>query len=146
MYENKWIFQGKVIKIIDGQTIVVWLDLGFELWKKVTVRFNRIRAKDYTFRDPKGPAGKFPDNDAKESTLFLENNLKGKKVVCQITKQPGYNGFDKYFAEIFGNPSNFMLKLKDININMKNPSKLEGYININDLLVNQGLYENIIRD
>ena len=111
MYENKWIFQGKVIKIIDGQTIVVWLDLGFELWKKVTVRFNRIRAKDYTFRDPKGPAGKFPDNDAKESTLFLENNLKGKKVVCQITKQPGYNGFDKYFAEIFGSKDEVLLAI-----------------------------------
>ena len=30
MYVHRWLYQGKVIKIIDGQTVILWVDLGFD--------------------------------------------------------------------------------------------------------------------
>jgi hypothetical protein len=59
MYRHKWFFQGKVIKIIDAQTVVIWVDLGFEIWKRATVKFNRIK--------PILP-------DTNPAILFLEQN------------------------------------------------------------------------
>lgn len=127
MYEHKWAYQAKVIKIVDGQTLVIWVDLGFDIWKKVLVRLNRVKAMG-PYQDIKSPIFK-----------FLEQNLKGKKVICHISKQKGYNGFDKFFAEIYGDPRELPLKLKDINISIKDKNRIEGYINLNDFLVGQNL-------
>jgi hypothetical protein len=120
---HKWFFQGKVIKIIDVQTIILWIDLGFESWKKVRVKFNRIKSI-------------LPDTNTAMS--FLEQNLKNKPIYCQIFKSKDYNGHDRYFAEIYTSSNGISLKLRDINKSISNSHRIEGLVNFNDIMVSHG--------
>ena len=126
MFSHKWFYQGKVLEIIDGQTFVIWIDLGFEIWKKVPVRFNRLKMKDLS-----GPLEAI-------AFKYLEQNLKGKKIYCQIFKTTGPNKFDRYFGEIYTPPGDISMKLKDINKNIADTHRIDGLINFNDLMVSQG--------
>ena len=47
MYE----YEGIVEKVVDGDTIDCLLDLGFDTWKKVRVRFAGINAPESRTRD-----------------------------------------------------------------------------------------------
>jgi len=125
MHTHNWFYQGKIIKIIDGNAIIIWIDLGFETWKKVLIRFNRIRAKE--------------DSEAAYTIQYLEQNLKGKAAYFQIFKKKVYEGFNKYFAEVYVKSGDITLKLGDLNRCFNSPHKLDGYININDVLIGQGL-------
>jgi hypothetical protein len=58
-----------VQEIIDGRTLKVWIDLGFETWKIITMKFNRIKIVY-----PLNP------NEKTETVNFLETNLKRKTV------------------------------------------------------------------
>jgi hypothetical protein len=130
MFNHKWFFQGKVIKIINNQAVVIEVDLGFGVWKMVTVGFNRIRPKSY-------PA--LIENHSIDSPAvkFMEQNLKGKQIYCQIFKK-NYNGINRYFAEIYTQAGDIPLKLMDINKNMSNSHRIDGYINFNDVMVSHG--------
>jgi hypothetical protein len=126
MFNHKWFFQGKVIEINDGQTFTLWIDLGFETWKKILVRFNRLRIKE------------FPGiTENTQVFKYLEQNLKGKKIYCQIFKTKGQNKIDRFFAEIYVHPGDIPLKLKDINKSIADTHRIDGLINFNDLMVNQ---------
>lgn len=37
-----WNYRGKVVKVVDGDTIDVSLDLGFKVWHEVRLRLARI--------------------------------------------------------------------------------------------------------
>jgi hypothetical protein len=132
MFFHKWFFQGKCINIIDGQTILIWIDLGFNIWRRVRVRFNRIRMKAYA-----------PDTENQSTEIanlinYLEQNLKGKQVYCQIYKKKDRIGLNKYFAEIFIQPENLSMRLVDINRDIANSHRIDGLVNFNNLLVGQG--------
>lgn len=127
MFHHKWFFQGKVIKIINDQAVIIWVDLGFETWKKVLVQFNRIRSKS-------NPG---PGTGISPAVKFMEQNLKGKQIYCRIFKKD-YNGIPKYFAEIYTNMGEIPLRLIDINKSISNSHRIDGLINFNDTMVSQG--------
>lgn len=129
MFNHKWFFQGKVIKIINDQVIIIWIDLGFEIWKKVQVRFNRIKSKSDPIISP--------DAGPSFAVKFMEQNLKGKRIYCQIFKK-NYNGVSIYFAEIYTTMGDIPLRLIDINKNISNVHRIDGLINFNDTMVSQG--------
>jgi len=132
MHTHQWFYQGKVIKIIDGNSIIIWVDLGFEIWKKVLVRFNRARAKD-SYISP----GKEPEST--ETSRYLEQNIKGKNAYFEIFRKKVYNGFDKYFAEVYVKSSDIHLRVLDVNKCVNSQHKIDGYVNLNDVMIGQGL-------
>ena len=134
MLTHRWFYQGKVVKIIDGQTVEIWVDLGFEIWKKVLVRFNRIRSKDSGLTIEQGIS---PEPGV--GSRFLEQHLKNKDVYFQIYKKKDFNGFDRFFAEVHMTPGDLPLRLKDVNKTVNNPNRVDGLVNLNDFLVGQGL-------
>jgi len=132
MFHHKWFFQGKCTRIIDGQTALIWIDLGFNIWKKVKVKFNRIRMKAYA------PALENQATEINNLINYLEQNLRGKQVYCQIYKKKDRLGFNKYFAEMFIQPENLPMRLVDINRDISNSNRIDGLVNFNNLLVSQG--------
>ena len=44
-------YEAKVDRVIDGDTIEALVDLGFDTWKHVTIRFNGIDAWESRTRD-----------------------------------------------------------------------------------------------
>jgi len=106
--------------------MVVWLDLGFGTWKRQLVRFNRLKVKE-------------PNTDT--TAKFLEINIKNKQAYFQVFKKKdyNYNGLDRYYAETYMQPGDVPIQLKDLNKNFNNPHRIDGLINLNDVLVSQGL-------
>jgi micrococcal nuclease len=120
MFTHRWYFKGKVIKIIDGQTIEIWIDLGFDIWKKIQVRFNRLKI-----------------NPSDNSILnFLNQYVKGKQAYFQIFKT---KDFERYYVEMYCQPGDIVIRLKDVNRSLNNPYRIDGLLNINDTIVSQKL-------
>ena len=44
-------YNAKVLKVVDGDTIDAWVDLGFDTWKKVRIRMHGINAPESRTRD-----------------------------------------------------------------------------------------------
>ena len=44
-------YSAKVLRVVDGDTIDAWVDLGFDTWKKVRIRMHGINAPESRTRD-----------------------------------------------------------------------------------------------
>lgn len=130
MHIHKWFFSGKVIKVIDDQTLELWLDLGFGTWKRIISKFNRLKSK---IDLATGIV------DANSTINFLEQNIKGKTFYFRMFRKKDQKGYEKYFCEIYAIPSSITIKLRDVNIAVSSSFRLDGFINVNDVLVSQGL-------
>ena len=128
MFNYRWFFKAEVSKIINGQTLILNIDLGFGVWKKVVVRLNRIQTKD-----PLNARGTHPGKN------FLETTLQNKQVFCRVFRKKDLIENERYFSEIFANAVDMSLSLKDLNKSFSGQFKIDGLININDLLVGHGL-------
>jgi micrococcal nuclease len=82
MYE----YYTKVEKVIDGDTIDVFIDLGFSIWHK-----ERIRLAGIDTPEKNTPLGK-------ALKTFLVDNLEGKIIKLQVTKTDKYG---RYLGTVF---------------------------------------------
>ena len=88
-------YKCKLIKVIDGDTIEALVDLGFDTWKHVTIRFNGIDAWESRTRDDeekvKGLAAKAYVKD------LLENSDDGKFSIISH----GVGKYGRVLGELF---------------------------------------------
>lgn len=117
-----YIYKAKCIGVIDGDTAVVDIDVGFHLWVKgVTIRFARINA--WELRKDERKRGL-------EARKWLKVMIENSEIVIEVIKPKGKkltDSFGRYIAEVF--------------VEETTSHRL---ININDLLVEKGharLYE-----
>lgn len=82
MYE----YYTKIDKVIDGDTIDVFIDLGFSVWHK-----ERIRLAGIDTAEKNTPLGK-------ALKQFLIDNLEGKIIRLQVTKPDKYG---RYLGTVF---------------------------------------------
>jgi hypothetical protein len=128
---REWAFTGRVLEVINGRTVKVGIDLGFEVWKKIPVQLNRI----FVNTPP-------PDSDIKdtsETARFLETHLRDKEVLLTTIRKKNRFKSVYYLAEIFIVPGSLNIRARDINLAINNPSKKDGYVNVSDVLVHMGL-------
>ena len=103
MYE----YYTKIDKVVDGDTVDVFIDLGFSVWHKERIRLSGIDTAEKN--TPLGKALK----------TFLIANLEGKMVRLQVSKPDKYG---RYLGKIYIN--------SDISINDQMVSKgmAKGYM------------------
>jgi endonuclease YncB( thermonuclease family) len=95
MYE----YMAKVINVVDGDTIDVEIDLGFDIWHVIRLRLAGIDTPErYT------PFGKVV-------TEYVKSALEGNTVKIVTSKTDKYG---RYLAEIFVNENSFNKNLVDI--------------------------------
>lgn len=82
MYE----YYTKIDKIVDGDTVDVFIDLGFSVWHK-----ERIRLAGIDTAEKNTPLGK-------ALKTFLITNLEGKTIKLQVSKPDKYG---RYLGKIF---------------------------------------------
>lgn len=89
-------YNAKVLSVIDGDTIKVTIDLGFDVLINATVRLygintNELKSKDAKLRE-----------SAIDAKVYLSNRLIGKTVVAEtfINKKEKYG---RYLANIYLN-------------------------------------------
>ena len=96
MYEYK----AKVQRVVDGDTLVAIVDLGFGVFKKETVRFARIDAYETSRRMGTTEAEKKIGLEAK---AYVKDIIEGKDIVLRTFKQKGKYG--RFVADIlYGDP------------------------------------------
>jgi endonuclease YncB( thermonuclease family) len=113
MYE----YVATVVKVTDGDTIVVNIDLGFSITFQEIVRLYGINAYEIKL-------GKNTTADQKQKGLegktFLKNTIEGKKVILKTYKD-SKEKYGRYLATIL----------------LQNDNSLE-VTNINDLMIQNG--------
>lgn len=88
-----FVYNFKVERVIDGDTIVVKIDLGFSIWVKKTLRLNGVDTPEIRTSDP---TEKQAGQKAKE---FVETFLKKPGNLLKTGKKAGK--FGRYLADFF---------------------------------------------
>jgi micrococcal nuclease len=87
-------YNSEVIKVVDGDTIDALVDLGFDTWKKVRIRFQGFNAPESRTRD------------LEEKKLGLAAKARVKEILKEnknkfILKSHGVGKYGRCLGEIF---------------------------------------------
>jgi micrococcal nuclease len=91
MYEYKC----KVKRVVDGDTMDVILDLGFDIHHAVRVRMAGIDTPESRTRDKDEKAR------GKLSKAFLKESIKGKKIILKTKIKDAKGKFGRVIAEVW---------------------------------------------
>ncbi len=124
-------YQAELIKVVDGDTIDCYIDLGFNIKIKKRVRYMGIDTWESRTRDlaekEKGLAAKARNKELLESGVFkLKSFGTGKfgRVLGEVFVSPDYVG--EHIVECIGNPDN------------KIDLSVDGWVSVNDILIEEG--------
>jgi len=94
------VYKAIVEKVVDGDTLLVRIDLGFEVWVNQRTRFRGINTAEIIRNGV--PAGDVPDR-AEQAKQFVEEKLKGVEFVVIKTYKTDMYG--RYVSDIFYHPT-----------------------------------------
>ena len=94
---EKYIYRGKLERVVDGDTIDALIDVGFDIWIKKRIRYSGIDTWESRTRD------------LKEKAKGLEAKARNKELLEKVSSKSGYfrlksHGVGKYgrvLGEIF---------------------------------------------
>ena len=140
MYEYKC----KVKRVVDGDTMDVILDLGFDVHHAVRVRLAGIDTPESRTRDKDEKAR------GKLSKAFLKESIKGKKIVLKTKIKDSKGKFGRVIAEVWAefekgslrNINELMIKeCYAVKYNAENKALVEEAHLVNrQLLIEKGLF------
>jgi micrococcal nuclease len=124
-------YEAELIKVLDGDTIDCWIDLGFNLKIKKRVRYMGIDTWESRTRDleekAKGLLAKARNKELLESGVFkLKSFGTGKfgRVLGEIFVSPEFVG--DHINECISNPNSAIDLSSD------------GWVSVNDILIEEG--------
>ena len=99
---DKYVYRGKLERVVDGDTIDALIDVGFDIWVKKRIRYKGIDTWESRTRN------------LEEKAKGLEAKARNKELLMEVSSKPGYfrlksYGVGKYgrvLAEIFIMDSN----------------------------------------
>ena len=94
---EKYIYKGKLERVVDGDTIDALIDVGFDIWIKKRIRYKGIDTWESRTRD------------LAEKAKGLEAKARNKELLMEVSSKSGYfrlksHGVGKYgrvLGEIF---------------------------------------------
>ena len=75
---EKYIYRGKLERVVDGDTIDALIDVGFDIWVKKRIRYSGIDTWESRTRD------------LEEKAKGLEAKARNKELLMEISSKPGY--------------------------------------------------------
>ena len=92
-------YTAHITKVVDGDTVDVEIDLGFDIWHKTRLRLAGIDTPEKS------------TEIGKKVSAYVKEALEGQTVTITTTKPDKYG---RYLAEIFINNNSFNKNLIDI--------------------------------
>ena len=94
---DKYVYRGKLERVVDGDTIDALIDVGFDIWIKKRIRYSGIDTWESRTRD------------LEEKAKGLEAKARNKELLMEVSSKSGYfrlksHGVGKYgrvLGEIF---------------------------------------------
>ena len=113
---EKYIYRGKLERVVDGDTIAALIDVGFDIWVKKRIRYRGIDTWESRTRD------------LEEKKKGLAAKERNKELLEKVSSKSGYFRLKSYGVGKYGRV------LADIFIMDANGVQ----ININDTLITEG--------
>ena len=113
---EKYIYRGKLERVVDGDTIDALIDVGFDIWVKKRIRYSGIDTWESRTRD------------LEEKAKGLEAKARNKELLMEVSSKPGYFRLKSFGVGKYGRV------LGEIYIQDSN----ENTICINNQLINEG--------
>ena len=140
MYEYKC----KVKRVVDGDTMDVVIDLGFDIFHSCRVRLASIDTPESRTRDLDEKAR------GKLSKAYLKESIKGKKVVLKTRLKDSRGKFGRVIAEVWAefeegslrNVNELMIKeCHAVKYNAENKALVyDAHMANRDILIEKGLF------
>ena len=117
---EKYIYRGKLERVIDGDTIDALIDVGFDIWVKKRIRYKGIDAWESRTRN------------LEEKAKGLEAKARNKELIMEVSDKPGYfllrsHGVGKY-GRVLGEIYIRDAEGNEIMVNEKIVSEGHGYV------------------
>ena len=87
---DKYIYRGKLERVVDGDTVDALIDVGFDIWVKKRIRYKGIDAWESRTRDL---------DEKKKGLAAKERN---KKLLEEVSSKPGYFRLKSYGVGKYG--------------------------------------------
>ena len=113
---DKYIYRGKLERVVDGDTIDALIDVGFDIWIKKRIRYSGIDTWESRTRD------------LAEKAKGLEAKARNKELLMEVSSKPGYFRLKSFGVGKYGRV------LGEIFIQDENKNT----ICINNQLINEG--------
>ena len=117
---EKYIYRGKLERVVDGDTIDALIDVGFDIWIKKRIRYSGIDTWESRTRD------------LEEKAKGLEAKARNKVLLMEISSKSGYfrlksHGVGKY-GRVLGEIFIEDVEGKQYNINETLVAEGHGYV------------------
>ena len=113
---DKYIYRGKLERVVDGDTIDALIDVGFDIWVKKRIRYSGIDTWESRTRD------------LEEKKKGLAAKSRNKELLEKVSSKSGYFRLKSYGVGKYGRV------LGEIFIQDKDGKQY----NINETLINEG--------
>ena len=113
---DKYIYRGKLERVVDGDTIYALIDVGFDIWVKKRIRYKGIDTWESRTRD------------LAEKKMGLAAKARNKELLEKVSAKSGYFRLKSYGVGKYGRV------LGEIFIMDANGVEM----NINDTLIKEG--------
>jgi micrococcal nuclease len=87
---EKYIYRGKLERVVDGDTIDALIDVGFDIWVKKRIRYKGIDTWESRTRD------------LAEKAKGLEAKARNKELLLEVSKNSGYFRLKSYGVGKYG--------------------------------------------
>lgn len=87
---EKYIYRGKLERVVDGDTIDALIDVGFDIWVKKRIRYKGIDTWESRTRD------------LAEKAKGLEAKDRNKELLETVSSKPGYFRLKSYGVGKYG--------------------------------------------
>ena len=87
---DKYIYRGKLERVVDGDTINALIDVGFDIWVKKRIRYKGIDTWESRTRD------------LAEKAKGLEAKARNKELLMEISSKSGYFRLKSYGVGKYG--------------------------------------------
>ena len=113
---EKYIYRAKLDRIIDGDTVVALIDVGFDIWFKKRIRFKGIDTWESRTRNL----------DEKKKGLAAKKRL--EELLLEVSSKPGYFRIRSYGLGKYGRVLGEIFIMDESGVQW----------NINDTLITEG--------
>ena len=87
---DKYIYRGKLERVVDGDTIDALIDVGFDIWIKKRIRYKGIDTWESRTRD------------LVEKAKGLEAKARNKELLLEVSENSGYFRLKSYGVGKYG--------------------------------------------
>ena len=87
---EKYIYRGKLERVVDGDTIDALIDVGFDIWIKKRIRYSGIDTWESRTRD------------LAEKAKGLEAKARNKELLMEVSSKSGYFRLKSYGLGKYG--------------------------------------------